>query len=224
MFRRSLLLFAILAISFPLYPQEETPAPDSGLQSEAVAQMESFFYFWSANRHEDMVSLCAPSWQSSVEEPKKALFTILANRTPVDYVTERISGTDSDTTRTVTVTTEIDKGNGKATSKYRLQVIMLKENDIWYVDPRSLSSQEPVETPTVAPTETVTPQDAANTSPSTVLYYNPDGGSKYHVDPNCKSTNERYLPLKGTFKYSQVNDNEYKNLVPCNICNAPLRN
>lgn len=35
MFRRSLLLFAILAISFPLYPQEETPAPDASEKEES---------------------------------------------------------------------------------------------------------------------------------------------------------------------------------------------
>ena len=35
MFRRSLLLSAMLALSFPLYPQEETPAPDAPKKEES---------------------------------------------------------------------------------------------------------------------------------------------------------------------------------------------
>ena len=205
-------------------PAQQTPAPDSGLQSEAVSQMESFFYFWKVNRHEDMVSLCAPSWQQSVAEPKKALFQILANRTPTDYSSVQISGNDNDTTRTVTVNATIDKGNGKAAQKYRLKVVMLKENDMWYVDPRSLSSQEPEETPTPTPTVTPVINDATNTSPNTLLYYNSKGGTKYHADKECKSINSRYQQYMKSFKYSQVNDDAYKNLTPCNVCNAPLRN
>ena len=56
-----------------------------------------------------------------------------------------------------------------------------------------------------------------------VLYYNPDGGSRYHVDMNCPSTNPKYLPFKGQFRYSEVNDDAYIQLMPCNVCNAPLR-
>lgn len=28
------------------------------------------------------------------------------------------------------------------------------------------------------------------------LYYNPDGGTMYHGDPECNGVNEKYLPLK----------------------------
>ncbi len=34
MFRRSLLLFAVMTLSLPLYPQEETPAPDAPKKEE----------------------------------------------------------------------------------------------------------------------------------------------------------------------------------------------
>lgn len=56
-----------------------------------------------------------------------------------------------------------------------------------------------------------------------ILYYNPDGGSKYHVDMNCPSTNPKYLPFKGQFTYAELNDGAYKQLTPCNVCDAPLR-
>ena len=61
-------------------------------------------------------------------------------------------------------------------------------------------------------------------SPDTVLYYNPDGGSKYHLDPNCLSVLPKYQPLEGQFTYAEVNDEQYSSLEPCRICNAPERN
>ncbi len=60
-------------------------------------------------------------------------------------------------------------------------------------------------------------------SPDTVLYYNPDGGSKYHLDPNCKSVLPKYQPLEGQFTYAEVNDEQYLYLEPCRICSAPGR-
>ena len=56
-----------------------------------------------------------------------------------------------------------------------------------------------------------------------ILYYNPDGGSRYHVDRNCASTNPKYLPFSGQFTYAEVNDEAYMHLMPCNVCDAPLR-
>ena len=56
-----------------------------------------------------------------------------------------------------------------------------------------------------------------------MLYYNPDGGTKYHLDQNCKSTHAKYLPMKGHFTYGEINDAKYANLSPCNVCAAPLR-
>ena len=199
-----------------------TPDPNDLTRSETVMQMESFLYFWTVNKHDDMISLCAPSWQSGVDEPKKELFRIMANRTLLDYESEKITGTENDTTRTVTVKVTVQRGT-KAAQKYRLQVVMLKENEMWYVDPRSLISQEPVDTSSPTPAVTPTPDPNANVTSSTKLYYNADGGSRYHADPNCKSAHERYLPFKGVFTYGEVNDAKYKELMPCNVCNAPLR-
>lgn len=199
-----------------------TPRPD-GLQSAAVEQMKSFFYFWSVNNQDNMVSLCAPSWRKSVEEPKVKLFSILANRTPVDYTAEKITGTENDTARTVTVTALINKNNGKDPEKYRFQVIMVKEDGQWYVDPASLESHETVTTTAPTANETATPTAEFIASPNTVLYYNENGGERYHLDAYCKSANEKYLPFKGQFYYSQLEENDYKDLVACNVCGAPLR-
>ena len=58
---------------------------------------------------------------------------------------------------------------------------------------------------------------------STVLYYHPDGGEYYHLDPNCRSVHPNYLPLEGMFTYAQVNGEPYAALEPCNVCGAPQR-
>ena len=82
----------------------------------------------------------------------------------------------------------------------------------------------PPETHTSTPSDlrmSSSPEPAA--SANTILYYNPDGGSKYHLDQNCKSIHAKYLPLKGHFTYGEINKDEYKNLSPCNVCAAPLR-
>lgn len=205
-------------------PANPTAAPTDDpnkMSGAAMEQMESFFYFWSVNNQESMLSLCAPSWQRSVEDARRELFSILANRTPVDWQAEKISGTENDTTRTVTVTANISRNNGNDPVRYRFQVILVKENEMWYVDPRSLESHvKETATPTTA-AETVTPPPMATANPNMTLYYNPDGGSLYHVDPNCRSADKKYLPFKGQFTYQELN--KHTDLNPCTSCGAPLR-
>lgn len=201
---------------------QPTPEPTAEkADTSATDRLMRFFYYWSANKQDDMLSLCSPSWQSNVESPKVELFKLMANRIPMDYEVNNITGTDDDTTRNVTVTSTIDRNNGKPASRYRLTIIMVKESGEWYVDPNSLKTYEAAET--TPPSATVTPTSAPAISPGTVLYYNPEGGTKYHLDQNCKSTHAKYLPMKGHFTYSEVNDTKYASLQPCNVCAAPLR-
>lgn len=213
---------------------EETPSPsptptatpDPYAESGAAAeQLRSFFYFWHVNNDENMLALTAPSWRNSQSEPLKALFTIRANRTPADDCEiVSISGSESDTMRTAKVRVTISKNiTNREPALYSFNVIMLKEDGVWYVDPRSLASNEK-ETTTQALYNEMPTQPVLNTgSPSTVLYYNPDGGSYYHYDQNCGDINPKYLPLKGQFLYSQLNDAPYSELENCSYCGAPLR-
>ncbi len=212
-------------VTVALEAETPTPAPAAAAADDTSAtdRLESFFYYWSVNKTDDMLTLCAPSWLSSVENARTSLFGLMANRTPLDYTVEKISGTVDDTSRTVTVTSTMDRNNGKDPVKYRLSVLMVKEGDQWYVDPQSLKTYEAAETQDPATVATPTPTAEPAVSGSTVLYYNPDGGSKYHLDQNCKSTHAKYLPMKGHFTYAEINDAAYANLEPCNVCAAPLR-
>ena len=65
--------------------------------------------------------------------------------------------------------------------------------------------------------------DTASAAEDPVLYYYPAGGEYYHLDQNCKLVNPKYLPLSDSFLYSELNDDPYRALKPCEVCVAPLR-
>ena len=44
-----------------------------------------------------------------------------------------------------------------------------------------------------------------------------------HAGLDCRIIHPRYLPLTEHFTWSQVNDPQYSNLRPCNVCGAPER-
>lgn len=58
---------------------------------------------------------------------------------------------------------------------------------------------------------------------SMMLYFNPDGGKYYHDDQNCSSIKDRYLPLKGSFTYGELDMGDNARFTPCPYCDPPLR-
>jgi hypothetical protein len=219
---------------------EATPPPNSGEDSEAWIRLEQFFNFWMLGKKNDMLNLVQPSWASQQDNPSIAMFQVLANRSPLDYTFENISGADTDSSRTVTMTSLIDKNNGRDPVKIRFQVLMLKVDGQWYVDPNTLASNDEVKEDEQTATtgtgeegngeegdnsqseETATPKATATPGPKTKLYYNKEGGKYYHIDKECPSVNEQYLPLTN-FNYQDLNKSTFKNLVPCPVCHAPER-
>ncbi len=210
------------------------PTPTIAPISEAQTRLEAFMTNWSGARIEDLVRLVQPSWASAQDNPSNRLFVLLGNRTPLSYNIEEISGSDSDSSRTVTMTANIDKNNGKDPILYRFMVLMVKEGGEWYVDPNSLATNDEVankeetnvvnnsqnttaENWTIAPRQTVTPAPPA----SQPLYYNPDGGSMYHMDQYCPSVKDEYLPLPGSFAYADLGSHQDK--TPCLRCGAPTQ-
>ena len=202
--------------------EEPTPTPDT-TDNLLMERLVSFFTYWSGNRQDEMLTLCAPSWQSKQENPRTSLFALLANRTPKDCTPESITGTPADTSRRVTLTSQMDRNNGKPAEKYRMTILMVMEGNEWYIDPQSLQTYESAETPDPNITPTPAPTETPAVYATTVLYYNPKGGEYYHLDPNCKIINPKFLPLGGSFTYGEIDNDAYKNLKPCNVCGAPLR-
>ena len=75
---------------------------------------------------------------------------------------------------------------------------------------------EPPTGPTAAPELTATPGIYGGT----VLFYNPNGGSFYHLDQNCSRVGDKYLPLMGHFTYDQLNEGRYQVLKPWRTAQA----
>ena len=199
----------------------------SVLADEAFAdRVWEFYSFWHANDLDHMLDLCDPAWKELQENPKTALFALLANRTPLSMSIESFHD-ETDGTRTAVVTARIDRHNGKDPGDYRHTVVMKKAEDgQWYLDPRCLQTYEPVEgflweTPTQEPA--AYDWSADETLPYTLMYYVPEGGEYYHLDENCRMVAEKYRPMRGSFIYQNLNYDEYKDLKPCEVCGAPPR-
>ncbi len=205
----------------------DVPEADGEL-ADITDRVISFFVAWSRNDPDEMLALCDAGWKAAAEDPRAELLGILAGRTPLDATIERAreiagKGPDGLTYYLVTLTSHLDKNDGLFAEMYSIQLLVRKEEDgLWYVRPDGLSSCEPAEEESSA--EAAGPEGGAETAqPDPQLYYQPDGGEYYHLDRNCKCISPQYLPLQGTFLYSELNGEPYRNLKPCEICGAPLR-
>ncbi len=205
---------AVMLLTVSCVQAEELPArTDEGTSAvnDAEDRLTAFFYYWAQGRLDDMLAMCASGWKSEAEDPRTALFAILANRVPVDVTVESMEGDPATGTLTVRVTSMINRNNGKPYAKYRLEVVMIREADgLWYVDPVSLQS-----------CENVREDPPAAAEDGTLLYYVPEGGEYYHLDPNCRRVHEQYLPMTGVFTFAELGDEPYRNLKPCEVCGAP---
>lgn len=221
------------AIGLQAVNEEETETPTPAPQQDQAAdeseqRLRDFLDHWKVNDKQYMVNLCAPSWQRSLSRSTDALqslFTILQNRKLIDYELLNITGTNESESRTVTIMATIDRqtGSADAVKQYQMSVIMVRENESWYVNPKSLQSYEPTPAPTSTSSKPTQPPTPAPATESTLLYYNPDGGKYYHVDPNCPTLGQKYKPLKSFFYYAQINEGNFRNLLPCGSCGAPSR-
>ena len=211
-------------ITTPTTQPTSTPAPEDAPDG-AVEQLMSFFYYWAMGNDEAMLARTAPSWRASVENPASALFVLLLNRTPQqDYEVTQITGSENDVLRTATVKVTIDKNDGRSKmDRYAFKVLMKKEDGIWYVDPQSLASNEKeTATETVASANTTPTQPPLYTgTPTTILYYNANGGSRYHLDPDCPDVGKKYKPMS-QFMFTELGQSPYNELIPCNRCGAPI--
>jgi len=188
-------------------------------------RMLSFFESWNKNDQDGMLALCASVWKETVEDPRAALFALLANRTPLDAVIESASeiageGPGGLAWYLVTVTSLVDRNVGTEPERLRFRFLAAQEEDgLWYIDPSGLGEWEKAEGdfPGEDAVLIVGGTDAADT----VLYYQPDGGEYYHLDPECRRVHPKYLPLRHSFLYSELSSEPYRNLKPCEICGAP---
>ncbi len=191
-------------------------------ETEAVLdRLVSFFQYWSANDLDGMLTLCTSDWLNSVENAKMSLFRILENRTPQDLTCDEgdVYGGTEDPVRRLEAVSRMDRHNGLAPVAYRFQVLMQKQEDgLWYVNPQSLTASEIVTEELPAPGATDAP-DAGET----LLYWNSNGGEYYHLDPDCKRVHPSFRPLQESFPLTDLDQEAYRDLKPCEVCGAPER-
>ncbi|MBP5726889.1 MAG: hypothetical protein J6Y48_07415, partial [Clostridia bacterium] len=205
----------------PAPPVEEvTPVPE-GDDSVIYDRLNTFLNLWAQNDLNGMINYCYPEWVAKQDNVTNAIFKVTRNWLPIEYQPIEISGTAYDTMRTILTKVTINKNNGQQPQTYQMEISLKKADDgLWYVDPSSIQSNED-EQPTVTPV--ITPSPSPDIYASTVLYYNPDGGSMYHKDPNCKKVGTKYAPLKGQFTYGELVNGAHPELKACHICGSPDR-
>ncbi|MBE5781780.1 MAG: hypothetical protein E7329_00530 [Clostridiales bacterium] len=212
-----------------------TPAPtedaSAAVISAAQQRLESFMQYWAMGNVPEMLKLCTPSWISQQKAPENELFQLTVSAKPQSYTVEQLQGSDSDSNRTITLKVMLLNLSGGDAVLNRLHVLMFKVNGVWYVDPQSLggtpideaaelaAQNKPMVGSTVAPTATPAPSTGAG---ALMVYYNSDGGKYYHSVPNCSAVSEKYWPLDD-FYWSDLNSQQFKNLIRCTKCNAPER-
>ena len=57
----------------------------------------------------------------------------------------------------------------------------------------------------------------------TLLYYNPNGGSNYHTEHDCRGIKEKYWMQMESFTYGELEDDKFASLTPCPYCQPPRR-
>ena len=216
-----------------LSQEEPTETPDvfTVTISAAQQQLEAFLEVWAQGKIPDMLTYCVPSWVAQQQSPESTLYQKIRSSRPVSYQVESVQGSDGDSSRTITLRVSMAELGSTEPVLKRLQVFMVRVNNVWYVDPKSLDGtnideaaeseamSRPMIATTIAPTATPAPATAES---NITLYYNPDGGKYYHASKSCSAVDERYWPLK-EFSYADLNSQQFKNLLRCTKCGAPER-
>lgn len=213
--------------------QTETPVPQATEipVSAAEEKLREFMSAWSESDTNHMLALCTPSWVEQQDNAPSSLFKLLAigiNR-PTGYRIENIGGSDTDMMRAIQTVVYLSTSGGDVARRY--QIFLTRLNNEWYIDPASLNSIGIVtdenevfgQQESMLTNATPSPTPLPTIDPNTTLYYNPDGGQAYHIDPYCKSAAPENLPFKGTFKYSELGETPYDVLNRCRYCKPPER-
>ena len=208
-------------------PTEEEQAAEAS--SEAQTRLKDFFSAWGKKSATEMLPFCLPSWVAQQSSPEATLFGMLFLSYPTNLDIEDISGSDGNSSRIVTLKATFEEGGGSVVK--RMHVMMMKINDVWYVNPDSLdgvivdleaeaaaAANVLMISTTVAPTATPAPEGS-----SLIVYYNENGGKKYHLNKTCPSVASEYWPLTGKIPFELINSQQYSKLVPCERCAAPTR-
>lgn len=115
--------------------------PSGTLEIDCMEQISAFMEAWNKVNLDELVEMSTEEWKESRSENLKAcMFGLLANRTPLDYRLNELVVEDDEAN--AKLTTLIDRNNGKEPKSYYQYLRLVRENDIWHIDPNSLKSYE----------------------------------------------------------------------------------
>ncbi|MBR1584185.1 MAG: hypothetical protein IJ662_01440 [Clostridia bacterium] len=218
-----------------------TPAPETNANSAAAAaavsaaqqQLEGFLSAWAVGNVPEMLEYVQPAWKTQQTSPETSLWLLTQDSRPTSYEIESVQGSDGDTTRVIVIRVTLNERNaGSEPVLKRMQVLLSRSGQTWYVDPNSLNGviidqaaeeakkNQPAIATTIAPSPTPAPDTGAS---GITLYYNPNGGKYYHSTATCEAVDQQYWPLTGKFTYEELNSATYSKLIACPKCNPPAR-
>ena len=227
--------FGAAALNTTPVPEENANSAEAAaMLSAAQLQLQGFMDAWALGNVPQMLDYVLPSWKLQQQSAETALWQLTLDSRPVgEYEVESTLGGDTDTSRTIVIKVHMNERNAGADLVYkRIQVIMFRSGQTWYVDPNSLNglvidesaelaaANKPMIGTTIAPTNTPAPENAYS---GVKLYYNTDRGKYYHTTATCEAVSQEYWPLTGVFPIELLNSPQYAQLMPCPKCNAPAR-
>ena len=210
--------------------QMETAAVASqGMQSapttEAEQVLNSYLQMWREKNFEGMVKYTSRSWQQQLKTPPSRQLSYEHSRWDIQNWT--MSSQPEASTATVSiivVEANLVKGTSDRTQAYgRYTASVILDGGTWYVDPDTLRGSPMPLALLEQPSEPEQTQASASAeptiNPSLKLWYNPDGGQKYHLRQDCPDINPKFHSKMKSFTYSEIGD--HSKLRHCNTCEAP---
>lgn len=208
-------------------PGAEATNPPNQAVAGAKEALEGYLRAWTTYDYDEMTRHTLPTWRQAQESVKQQLFVMHNWWKLNDWtITSEVTSPSADSV-TFYVIIDMERVQAQRSAvKQQYTALVIKYDDLWYVDPDSMRSG-------IAITETAAPQQEAEATseptstpeptvgPNTALWYNTSGGKRYHLEEHCPSIDSQYYSKMKSFSYSELGKSPYSKLVACPTCNAP---
>ncbi len=132
--KRWLILLLAMCLAVPAWAEENHEAP--------MACLERFMQAWAGHDTAQMLEVCAPSWREQAALPEAALFALIRNCTPVEWLTEA-----QDAAQSFRVLVLLDRNNGRELVWMTMTAQVVQEDGRYYVEPSCMAGLEEAQAP-----------------------------------------------------------------------------
>ncbi|MCL1795381.1 MAG: phage holin family protein [Clostridia bacterium] len=205
--------------------EQPADAAQSVPSNGAEQVLHGYLQMWSEKNFEGMVQYTSRSWQQQLKTPPSRQLSYEHSRWEIqNWTMSPQPEASTASVSVIVVEANLIKGTSDrtpASCRYTASVIL--DGGAWYVDPDTLRGtpipsglQENLPEPEYVQSNALA---EPTISPSLTLWYNPDGGQKYHLRQNCPDINPKFHSKMLSFSYSEVG--EHSKLRHCTTCEAP---